>query len=103
MSAASPSVAWRSCPLHLNVPRAGTGLGGTGCERVGGVAAWARVAERERGEQVHCCEPETRSGARPETHNTPLLRPGEVQSNSAWLLGLVRASQARNLVLLEAA
>lgn len=52
---------------------------------------------------MHCCEPETRSGARPETHNTPLLRPGEVQSNSAWLLGLVRASQARNLVLLEAA
>lgn len=79
------------------------GSGGTGCERVGGVAARARVAERERGKQVHCCEHETRSGAWPQTHNTLLLRPGEVQSNHAWLLGLLHASQARNLVLLEAA
>lgn len=79
------------------------GSGGTGCERVGGVAARARVAERERGKQVHCCEHETRSGAWPQTHNTLLLRPEEVQSNRAWLLRLLRASQARNLVLLEAA
>lgn len=84
-------------------PQGWDGAGGTGCERVGGVAARARVAERERGKQVHCCEHETRSGAWPQTHNTLLLRPGEVQSNHAWLLGLLHASQARNLVLLEAA
>lgn len=84
-------------------PQGWDGAGGTGCERVGGVAARARVAERERGKQVHCCEHETRSGAWPQTHNTLLLRHREVQSNRAWLLGLLRASQARDLVLLEAA